>query len=352
MDYIQDIRKVASLELPWDNLKGKNILVTGATGMIGSTLVEVLMTHEHINYHVYASGRDSNKVKTIFKKFLDNPYFHFYKCDVREPIISDITFHIIIAGAGVASPQLYATDPVSVMTSNFNGVNNLFSYGVRHGLELFLFISSGEVYGEGDGRVFTEDYRGYVNNTTVRACYPSAKRATETLTIAYGHQYGIDVRIARPCHIYGPNFSNSDQRAYAQFIRNVLNDEDIVMKSDGSQYRSWCYVVNCVSALLHILLKGKNGEAYNIADESSNITIKELAETIADIAGKKVIIAMPSTIEKTGFNIVTKSIFSIEKIRALGWYSLGTLRGNFESTIKAKKSIDNINFFNNQSELL
>lgn len=335
MAYSDDILQVISHDLPWEKLSGKNILITGATGMIGSTLVEVLMSYEPINYHVYASGRSEDKVQSLFYKFIDNPHFHFIKYDVREALQSSIIFHVIVAGAGVASPQLYSLDPVSVMKSNFNGVDNLFSYGIKHGLEKFLYISSGEVYGEGDGRIFTEDYSGYVDCASLRACYPSAKRATETLCIAYGKQYGVDVRIARPCHIYGPNFTGSDKRVYAQFIRNVLSNEDIILKSNGTQFRSWCYVVDCVSALLYILLKGHNAEVYNIADESSNITIKELAETIAEIAGKKVIFELPSDEEKEGYNRVTKSVFSTKKLRELGWTVYGDLRTKFISTINA-----------------
>ena len=335
MSYFEDIKKVASLNLPWSDLNGKNILVTGATGMICSALVETLMSHEGQDYHIYASGRNETKVNNVFAKYVHNPYFHFLKHDVREPLDCDTIFHIIIAGAGVASPQLYATDPVSVMKSNFNGVDNLLSYGVNHGLEKFLYVSSGEIYGEGDGRVFTENYSGYVNCATLRACYPSAKRATETLCIAYGHQYGIDVRIARPCHIYGPNFSSSDKRVYAQFIRNVIAGEDIVMKSTGAQFRSWCYVVDCVSALLYILLMGDKFQAYNVADESSNITIKELGEMIAAIAGKKLIINLPDDVERAGFNVVTKSLFSTRKLQALGWSVDGNMKDKMKAVIDA-----------------
>ena len=141
--------------------------------------------------------------------------------------------------------------------------------------------------------------------------------------------------IARPCHVYGPHFTEKDNRVYAQFIRNVWRDEDIVMKSTGEQFRSWCYVVDCVSALLHILLKGKSGEAYNIADENSNITIRGLAEMIAEIGGKKVIIELPSDIEKSGFNKVTKSIFSTQKLKELGWAPQQSMQQNMVNTISA-----------------
>ena len=334
MSYQSDILSAACTSIPWEKLSGKNILITGATGMICSTLVEILMSRETIDYHVFASGRNEERLNTLFSRYIGNPNFHAIQYDVQEPLHSTINFHYMIAGAGVASPQLYATDPVSVMKSNFNGVDNLLQYGVQHQLECFVYISSGEVYGEGDGRVFTEDYSGYVNCATLRACYPSAKRATETLCIAYGSQYGIDVRIARPCHIYGPNFSQTDNRVYAQFIRNILANEDIVMKSTGAQYRSWCYVVDCALALLFITLNGKPNTAYNIADESSNITIKELAEMIAKLGNKRVVIDIPSETEKAGYNIVTKSIFSNERLKELGWRPMSTMEDNMISTIE------------------
>lgn len=337
MAYYDDISKVSSLDISWEDLNGKNIFVTGATGLICSTLVEVLMEHSGGDYHVYASGRNETKAKALFFKYFDNPRFHFVKHDVMEPLNYNTDFHIIIAGAGVASPQQYATNPVGVMKSNFVGVDNLFTYGIDHGLERFLYISSDEVYGEGDGRVFTEEYSGYVNCATLRACYPSAKRATESLCIAYGHQYGIDVRIARPCHIYGPNFTDTDNRVYAQFIRNALAGKDIVMKSSGEQLRSWCYAPDCVSGFLYILLNGKSGEAYNIADETSTISIKELADTIADIVGKKVVYELPSDMEKSGFNVVKKSVCSTEKLKSIGWALSGTIRNKLENTIKRRK---------------
>lgn len=331
MAYIDDIKTVASVDLPWDKLSGKNILVTGATGLIGSCVVDVLMNHEGQDYHVYASGRNEERVKSHFSDYRKSSYFHFLKYDVTEPLQSEIDFNFIIAAASGANPVLYSTDPVGVMKGNFCGVDNLLAYGVKHNLEKFVYVSSGDVYGEGDGRVFTEDYSGYVNPLSLRSCYTSAKRATETLCISYAHQYGIDVSIARPCHTYGPHFTESDTRVYAQFIRNVLRGEDIVMKSTGEQFRSWCYVVDCANGIIHVLLKGACGEAYNIADENSNVTIKELAEMIAEIGGKKVIIDIPSHIERQGFNVVTKSVFDTIRLQNLGWEVLPT---NMFSKIK------------------
>lgn len=319
MSYLEDIQYTANLPLPWEKLSGCNILVTGATGLIGSCLVEVLMEQQGKNYHVYASGRNEGRAKERFSKYWNNERFHFIRYDVTEPLSCDINFQYIIHAASNASPNFFATKPVEVIKANINGVSNLMDYGLQHGLKRFLFVSSGEVYGEGDGRVFTEEYSGYVDCTSPRSCYPASKRAAESLCVSYAQEYGVEVVIARPSHTYGPNFTESDNRVYAQFIRNVLRGENIVMKSTGEQFRSWCYVIDCVSGLLHILLKGDNGQAYNIADNSSNISIRQLAEMIAEIGGRKVVIDIPSDAEKAGYNVVTKSVFSTTKLENLGW---------------------------------
>ena len=331
--YKEDIQNIFQADLPWEKLSGTNILVTGATGLIGGCLVETLMMNPRRDYQVYASGRNEERAKARFKDFAANPAFHFVKYDVMQPLQSDVRFDFIIHAASDANPKFYATQPVEVMKGNIDGVANLMEYGLTHRMKRFLYVSSGEVYGEGDGRIFTEDYSGYVDCATPRSCYPSAKRAAETLCVSYAAEYGTDVVIARPCHTYGPHFTEQDNRVYAQFIRNVLRGEDIVMKSTGEQFRSWCYVVDCVSALLHILLKGSCGEAYNIADADSNISIRELAEAIAAIGGRKVVIDLPDADEKRGFNPVTKSVFSTDKLESLGWHAFNHMEKGLKKSI-------------------
>lgn len=339
MSYQKDILSASNIAIGWEILGNSNILITGATGLIGSCLIEVLMSHSNRTYNIYASTRNVKNAQNRFSKFLNDPYFHIIEYNVIERLNCNIHFDYIIHTASGANPSAFIKTPVEVMKANIEGVINLLEYGIAHSMKRMLYISTGEIYGEGDGRVFTEDYSGYVNCNLVRSCYPSSKRAAETLCVSYISEYNADVVIARPCHVYGPHFLKSDDRVYAQFIRNLLNGEDIILKSDGSQFRSWCYVVDCVSALLYILIKGKKGEAYNIADETSNINIKDFAKILADIGNKKLIFDTPSIQEKSGYNKVTKSVFSNEKLKKLGWEINGNMRIKLESTLNECKQL-------------
>lgn len=335
MSYEKDIKCAAFANLPWELLNNVNILIAGATGLIGSCIVEVLMERTIRNYHIYAMGRNKERMNKLFGKYIGANGFDIVVGDVTQPLPLNIPIHYVIHAASGAAPVDFSQHPVEVMKANINGVANLMEYGLQHEMRRFLYVSSGEVYGEGDGRVFTEDYSGYVDCTTPRSCYPSSKRAAETLCASFAAEYGVDVVIARPCHTYGPHFTENDNRVYAQFIKNVLDSKDIEIKSTGEQFRSWCYVVDSVSAILTVLLKGKNGEAYNIADKDSNINIRSLAEIIAGIGNRRVVMSVPSESEKKGFNKVKRSLYDTSKIENLGWKLLsGDIREKLERTIK------------------
>jgi nucleoside-diphosphate-sugar epimerase len=338
--YQQYIDEVCNCGLPWGDLQNCNILITGATGLIGSTLVDVLM-QKHINgLHIYAAGRNEDRAKKRFRRYLNCDHFHLFRYDVTKSLECDVNFHYIIHAASNASPNFFKQNPVEVMKANLFGTTNLIEYGLQHAMKRMLYVSTGEIYGEGDGRIFTEDYSGYVDCTQPRSCYPSSKRAAETLCASYIAEYHTDIVIARPGHVFGPHFTESDNRVYSQFIRNILNGEDIVLKSKGEAFRSWTFVVDCASALLYILLKGHKGEAYNIADDRSNITIRELAELIAEIGHRRVVFNIPDDGKKGNTNPITKSVFSTEKLRNLGWNIQGNLKEYLQATIDECKRND------------
>ena len=333
--YLQDIRSLFETGLDLSTLTDSRILVTGATGLIGSCLVDVLLTNPHRNYQVYALGRNEERARQRFNNYWETADFHFIRHDISLPLDSDIRFDYIIHAASNASPNFFKEKPVEVIKSNIIGVENLMEHGIRHGMKRMLFVSSGEIYGEGDGREFTEADSGYVNCATPRACYPSSKRAAETLCVAYAAEYGADVVIARPCHTYGPYFTESDNRVYAQFIRNLLDGKDIVLKSRGEQYRSWLYVVDAAHALLTILTKGAKGEAYNVADEQSNITIRALAELLAGAEDRQVVFDIDDANGNT--TPITRATFSTEKLAQLGWRPLTTIAEGLQHTLAAQR---------------
>lgn len=305
-----------------ESLRSKSILITGASGLICSTLIDCLMSYNEqyeTNIAVYAVSRNKEYAQKRFQSYWDNPLFDYISHDVIEALSLEAHVDYIIHGASNASPKRFVADPVGTMKANLWGVDNLLNLA-REKRARLLYISSGEVYGEGDGRDFTEDYSGYINCLNPRACYPSSKRASETLCIAYKEQYGVDVVIARPGHIYGPDIDRDD-RAFAQFLRMAKSGKDILLKSVGSQIRSYCHVNDCASALLFILLRGVNGEAYNIANAESVLSIKELANLIAKISNVKVV-NISSNESLKGCSRVQRAVLNSSKLRDLDWIPL------------------------------
>lgn len=339
--YHQDVQGVTELALPWEQLANKAILITGASGLIGSFLVDVLMHKNEaagLNLHVYALGRSEDHAKASFAAYWENPLFTFVSHDVNLPM-TDLTLGTVDYVLHLASnthPRAYATDPIGTITANIIGTQNLLEFAVAHHAARFAFASSNEIYGEnrGDVELFAEDYCGYINSNTLRAGYPESKRAGEALCQAYKQQKGLDVVVPRLTRSYGPTMRAADSKAIAQFIENGLAKQDIVLKSAGTQDYSFTYVADAVSGLLTVLLKGVNGEAYNIADLASNITLKALAETIADLAGTKVVFDLPDETEKAGFSKATKALLDPHKLESLGWQARTDMRTGLQHTLE------------------
>ena len=211
---------------------------------------------------------------------------------------------------------------------------------VKYKVKRFLLASSVDVYGENrrDTEKFKEDYCGYIDCNTLRAGYNESKRCCESLCQAYIKQKNADAVIVRIAHVYGPTMLMSDSKASSQFIKNALNNENIVLKSKGTQLISYIYVADVVTGIIKILIDGKCGEAYNLADENSEIRIKDLAEKIANITKTKVVYELPSELEKEGYNKATISTLDTSKICSLGWKPEFNIDKGIESTIKILKN--------------
>ena len=344
--YNEDIKYVAGLELPWKILKDKNLMLSGATGLIGSFLVDVIMEKnivDSLNCAVYALGRNEEKVKTRFSKYTNDDNLVFIPYDVKMPLIRDDldTVDYVLHLASNTHPMQYSTDSIGTITTNIIGLQNMLDFAVEHHATRYAFASSNEIYGEnrGDVELFDEDYCGCINSNTMRAGYPESKRCGEVLCQAYKAQIGLDVLIPRLTRSYGPTMLMSDTKAISQFIKKGIAGEDIVLKSAGTQYYSYTYVADAVAGLLTVLLCGESGEAYNIAEEHSDIMLKDHAAIIAGINGKEVVFEIPDAVEAAGYSKATKARLDGRKLQALGWKLRYDIKNGMEKTIAILKEI-------------
>ncbi len=335
--YTQDVATVAALPLPWEKLQDRSILISGAGGLVGSFLSDVLMyrnSHYSLNCTVFAMGRNEAKARERFADYWDDALFRFVCHDINLPYEGEKVDYIIHLASNT-HPMAYATDPIGTITTNVFGLYYLLEFASVQGVERFAFASSNEIYGEnrGDVEFFDENYCGYINANTMRAGYPESKRCGEALCQAYLAQKGVDVVIPRLTRSYGPTMLMSDTKAISQFIRKAIAGQDIVLKSDGTQYYSYTYVADAVSGLLTVLLLGEKGQAYNIAHKTSDIMLKDLARIIAETTGKEVIFELPDATEKAGYSTATKARLTGDRIQALGWQPQYDIQSGIKRTI-------------------
>lgn len=342
--YREDVADVANLELPWEKLQDKSLLISGASGLIGKFLVDVIMERNYrgMNCTIYAVGRNLDKAKDRFQDYWEKKNFVFISQDINKTLEIDRK-HVdyVIHMASNTHPVAYATEPIDTIITNVIGTHRLLEFAAAHHAERVVFVSSNEIYGEnrGDTELFDESYCGYIDSNTMRAGYPESKRCGEALCQAYKKQKNLDVVIPRLTRSYGPTMLMSDTKAISQFIQKGIVGEDIVLKSKGTQFYSYTYVSDAAAGLLTVLLKGENGEAYNVADSKSDIMLRDLAGIIADISHSKVVFQLPDELEKAGYSVATKARLDGSKIKKLGWSMKYDIREGIERTVRILKNI-------------
>lgn len=326
-------------------LAGKTVLITGAGGMIGSCIADLLMNVGEIygkGCRVIAVSRNAERLAERFGGYKGREDFVICAQDISKgaPDV-DCRADYVINAASSGDPVSFAKYPVDIMTANFIGSYNMLEFCRRNGTERYLYVSSGEFYGQPDENYsdFTEDYVGPLDYSTSRVCYPEGKRSGEALSSCFAAQYGVDTVTVRPCHIFGPTMTSSDSRAVAQFFRNAVRGENIVLKSAGAVERSQCFVVNAAAAILFVLLRGVSGEAYNISDPKCQMTIRELASVIAEAGGGKLVFENPDDVESKGFGKIARQVLSSEKLFALGWKPLYDLDFEISQTLEVLRNI-------------
>lgn len=331
---LEDLQKITEVKLKWHNFKNANVLITGASGMIGSYLSRVfLFLNEKFDTNITLFVLVRNKAK-LPKDIKENKMTKILEQDVTMPINLDEKIDYIIHAASPASPIIMKDFPVETIKANVLGTYNTLELARKSNSKVYLYISSREVYGQPNEnqKTFSENEYGFVDPLNVRSCYPEGKKAAENFCVCYKQEYGLNVKIARPAHIYGPGMSLNDGRVQADFLKNAISHQDILMKSDGSSIRTYTYIADAITAMFYIILKSDD-IVYNIGDESSEVSIKDLANTIIEASGKDLKIKMEIDKNQNGCAPFTLGILKNDKIRNLGWKPHYSVKDGFKRTL-------------------
>lgn len=335
----EDSRQIIKENNGLNELDNCNFMVTGASGMVGIYFINTLLVlnkEYNRNIQIYPLVRNTKKLPDYV---LNNPNVHIILQDVVDPIDLDVKMDYIVHAAGPASPLIMREKPVETNFANTVGTANALRYANKCNSKGFLFISSREIYGqpeEGQELFYEDGKYGQVDQLVPRNGYAEGKKAAENMCAGFKQEYNLNTKVVRLAHTYGPGMSIYDGRVQADFLKNVVNNEDIVLKSKGEAVRTYTYIADAISAMFKVLLKSKD-MVYNIADEKSKTSIKELAETMVNIYPErnlKLVFDIPKENTNSGTASFTLGILSTDKIRKeLGWKPKYSIHDGFKRTI-------------------
>lgn len=334
--YIEDL-DIFAHSFDYETFRGKTILITGATGLIGTFLVDALMhinNKENCTIKVLALGRNISKAKERFLPYWGNKSFSFVEQDICLPL-GKVECDYVIHTASNAHPAAYKAEPVGTILTNVEGTRNVLDLCARTGCKM-LMLSTVEVYGQAihSDDVFAESYQGIIDLQNPRSCYPESKRLAEVLCQAYNAQFGVDVKIARLCRTFGPTMTLTDSKATAQFLRKAKKQENIILKSSGEQPFSYCYVADACSALFHILLHGKTCNPYNISSTKCDCCLKDFATLAAEIGKCRLVFDIPKEYYLTdGSSNAISGLLDSSALMELGWVGKYKLEDAIHRTI-------------------
>lgn len=334
-----DLKIISEQNIEFDILKNKSILITGATGMLASYYMYVLMyLNDNFNYNIkiYALVRNKEKLEKMIDCSLRNDVIVLEQ-DVCSKIKIEDKIDYIIHMASSANPSTITTNPVGIINANVIGTLNVLELAKENNSQV-IFTSTREVYGKMDERKeeILENDMGILDCTELRSCYPESKKMAENLIVSYAYQYGITYKIARIAHSYGPGMIiHNDGRIMSDLISNVVNGENIILKSTGEAKRAFCYIIDAITALIRITVSKEQNEIYNVANETEEISIRDLAYSLKEWYKEKNIDVIFEIQENNNQYVKFKRTrLNTQKLENIGWTPIISLKDGIDKTVK------------------
>jgi nucleoside-diphosphate-sugar epimerase len=323
----EDLDTIASADLPWEQLRGSHILVTGATGLVGSMAVKALACcnrRRDLGMTILPMIRSREKAQKVFGELAGREDIRFVEGDILQQIHTDEPVDYILHGASVTASKTFVTQPVETISTAVTGTERLLMLAREKKVKSMVYISSMEAFGITDPSLTSvrEEDLGYIDVMNVRSSYSESKRMCEVLCASYAHEYQVPVRVARLAQTFGAGVSKEEGRVFAQFAKSALSGTDIVLHTKGESTGNYCYTMDAVLGILTILLKGNAGEVYTVANPSTTIRIRDMAQMVCDTLadGKiKVIFDIPEDALTYGYAPDVAMHLNSDKLQSLGW---------------------------------
>lgn len=339
----KDMEDIANGSVPFSEMSGKTVLVTGATGLIGSQILRALACRNRLygeNIHMMALVRNREKAEKMFAPLLERGELCLLIGDITQPLTVEGPVDFILHGASATSSQYFVSHPVETIFTAIDGTRNLLQLAVDKKVQGFVYLSSLEVYGTPapDAGLIDESYSGYLDCMQVRSSYSEGKRMVECLCASYASEYGVPVKVARLSQTFGPGVEYHDGRVFAEFARCAIEKRDIVLHTAGNTVRSYCYTKDAVNALLYILLRGECGQAYNVTNMDTAVSIREMAQMVCDLfpeSGIQLQFDMPKDLASFGYNPEMVIRLDSRKLQSLGWKAETGLEDMFRRLIES-----------------
>ena len=342
MDYISKAEFI-----PWERLKGKTFFITGSTGLIGYYFTNALIfknINENYDIHILVLARDLNKAKELYRKQLlqEKCDLHFIAGSVEDKINIEEKIDYIVHAAAPTSSEYFLEKPVETMISLFCGTKTILELAKEKKVHSMVYLSSMEIYGAIHNREKLDEAHGSnLDTMSARSSYPEGKRACETLCASYAKEYNVPVKVLRLVQTFGPGIPANDQRVFAQFIEALHHNKDIVLLTDGKSSRSYLYLADAVTAIFSSLLRGRDGELYNAANEDTYCSIRELANFfVTEIAHNTIKVVIKLGCGQTVDKFPPTHFIDLDttKLRALAWHAHVGIQDMIARTMSAIES--------------